>query len=293
MRSLLFVPADSERKLTRAMSAGADMVILDLEDSVAPANKPDARERAVAFLTEHRRSADRPLLYVRINGLATGIAEADLDAVVPAGPDGIVLPKSESGADVGLLSAMLGAREALAGLADGAVKIVAIASEIPAALFTLGSYGGRSARLAGLTWGAEDLSAAVGAETSRTAEGVLADPYRLARSLCLFGAAAARVAAIDTVFTRYRDGAGLEDETLAARRDGFTAKLAIHPDQVPVINRVFSPSAEAIAEAHAIVAAFAEAGDAGVVAFGGRMLDRPHLLRAERLLARAKAARPI
>ena len=293
MRSLLFVPADSERKLTRAMSAGADVVILDLEDSVAPANKPDARGRAVAFLTEHRRGADRPLLYVRINGLATGLAEADLDAVVPAGPDGIVLPKSESGADVGLLSAMLGAREALAGLADGAVKIVAIASEIPAALFTLGSYGGRSARLAGLTWGAEDLSAALGAETNRTAEGVLADPYRLARSLCLLGAAAARVAAIDTVFTRYRDKAGLEAETLAARRDGFTAKLAIHPDQVPVINRVFSPSAEAIAEAHAIVAAFAEAGDAGVVAFGGRMLDRPHLLRAERLLARAKAARPI
>jgi citrate lyase subunit beta/citryl-CoA lyase len=288
MRSLLFVPADSDQKLARAQSCGADALILDLEDSVAPAAKTTARERAAAYLADRREEG--PRLLVRINGLASGLAEADLDALVGAAPDAIVLPKAEGGADIMLLSAMIAARDARAGLADGAIAILAIATETPAALFALGTYRGASARLAGLTWGAEDLAAALGAETNRDAEGRLTAPYALARSLCLFGAAAAKVAAIDTVFTGFRDQAGLEAETLAARRDGFTAKLAIHPDQVAVINRIFTPTPEAIARARAVLAAFADAGGAGVVSLDGAMLDLPHLRQAERVIERAKEA---
>lgn len=291
MRSLLFVPADSERKLAKAMTAGADVLILDLEDSVAPEAKANARAMAAAFLGEHRNRAGAPLLYVRINAFPTGLAEADLDAVVPARPDGILLPKAEGGPDMMLLSAMLAAREALAGLDDGAVKILALATETAAALFTMHTYRGASARLVGLTWGAEDLSAVLGTESSRDADGRLTDPYRLARTLCVAGAAAAEVAAIDTVFVNFRDLAGLEAEAAAARREGFSGKLAIHPDQVPVINRAFTPSAEAIARAEKIVAAFAAAPGAGVVSLDGEMFDRPHLRRAEKTLARGKAAK--
>jgi citrate lyase subunit beta/citryl-CoA lyase len=286
MRSLLFVPADSERKLARARQSTADALILDLEDGVAAPAKPSARERAAALLGDRPAG---PALYVRINGLESGLAAADLDAVVPARPDGIILPKAAGGGDVKRLSAMLAAREALAGLAEGAFKIIPIATETPAALFTLGSYAGASTRLAGLTWGAEDLSTALGAEATRDAAGALTEPYRLARSLCLAGAAAANVPAIDTVFTRLRDSAGLEAEATAGRRDGFAGKLAIHPDQVAVINAVFTPSAAAIARAAAIVRAFAAADGAGSIDFEGQMLDRPHLSQAERLLVRAKA----
>jgi citrate lyase subunit beta/citryl-CoA lyase len=287
MRSLLFVPADSERKLARAQSVGADALILDLEDGVAAPAKPAARAQAVAFLSTR---PERMAVYVRVNDLASGLVEADLDLIVPARPDGVVLPKAAGGSDVMRLSAMLAAREALAGLADGAVRILPIATETPAALFTLGSYAGAGPRLVGLTWGAEDLSAALGAEAMRDGAGRLTDPYRLARALCLAGAAAADVLPIDTVFTHFRDGAGLEAEALAARRDGFVGKLAIHPDQVPIINEIFSPSPAAIARARAVVAAFAAAGSPGSIDFGGEMLDRPHLRQAERTLARAKAA---
>jgi citrate lyase subunit beta/citryl-CoA lyase len=287
MRSLLFVPADSDRKLARAPAAGADGLILDLEDGVAQPAKAAARTMAAAFLRERR---ERLAVYVRVNSLDSGLLDADLDAILPARPDGIVLPKAAGGGDVMRLSAILAGREALAGLADGSVKILPIATESAAALFTLGTYAAASARLVGLTWGAEDLSAALGAESIRDAGGGLTDPYRLARALCLAGAGAASVPAIDTVFTRFRDSAGLEAEALAACRDGFTGKLAIHPDQVPIINEVFSPSPAAIARARSIVAAFAAAGNAGSINFGGDMLDRPHLRRAERLLARA--ARP-
>lgn len=288
MRSLLFVPADSDRKLVRSLASGADGLILDLEDSVAPAAKQVARGNAAAFVAGHYEVEGRPLLYIRVNALTTGLAEGDLDAVVPARPDGILLPKAAGGPDVMLLSAMLAAREALAGIDEGATRIIALATETAASLFTLQSYRGATRRLAGLAWGAEDLSTALGAEASRDADGNLTDPYRLARSLCLAGAAAAGVAAIDTVFVTIRDLAGLEAEAESARRDGFSGKLAIHPDQVPIINRAFTPSADAIARARRIVDAFAAAGGAGVVTLDGEMIDRPHLGRAELVLARAR-----
>ena len=211
MRSLLFVPADSARKIERGMNSPADGVILDLEDSVVAENKSMARRMAAEALTARKRDAGKHF-FVRINPLMSGLAEDDLDAVISAAPDGIVLPKANGGPDVMLLSAMLAAREAVAGLADGHIKIIALATETPAALFTLGSYADFSFRLSGLTWGAEDLSAAVGAERNRDTDGSFTDPYRLARSLTLMGAASAGVDAIDTVFVSFRDSKGLEEK---------------------------------------------------------------------------------
>ncbi len=290
MRSLLFVPADSEKKLAKAPGAGADVLLVDLEDSVAPGRKAEARAIAADFLRKARQEDGRPLLYVRINAFDTGLVEDDLAGVMPARPDGILLPKAGSGADVTRLDAMLAVHEAEAGLPDGSTRIVALATETAASLFTCGSYAGSSPRLAGLTWGAEDLSADVGAAAVRTPSGEYLDLFRIARSLCVAGAVAAGVTPVDTVFTAYRDEDALTRETEAAARDGFLAKMAIHPAQVPVINRVFTPSPEAVERAQAVVAAFEAAdADAGVVGVGGEMLDRPHLKRAERLLARAGA----
>jgi citrate lyase subunit beta/citryl-CoA lyase len=233
----------------------------------------------------------RPRLLVRLNALATGLTDADLDAVVPARPDAIVLPKAEGAAAVIAADAKLAAREAAAGIAVGHIKIVAQALETAAGIFVAGTFRGASSRLTGLTWGPEDLSAEIGAETNRNADGRFTEPFRLARSLCLFGAAAAEVAAIETVYVDFRDLAGLRSETEAARRDGFSARLAIHPAQVPVINEVFTPTEAALAKARAVIAAFAGVPGAGVVAIDGVMFDRPHLERAKRLLARTAAAR--
>jgi citrate lyase subunit beta/citryl-CoA lyase len=230
------------------------------------------------------------LIYVRVNPLDSGLIEGDLDIVVPAQPDGIMLPKSRGGQDIMHLSTKLAVREAESDLPDGAVAILPIATESAAALFNLGSYVGASRRLAALTWGAEDLSADVGSAQTRLADGLYTDPYRLARALALFAAVAAEVAPIDTVFTNFRDRAGLAAECEAGRRDGFTGKLAIHPDQVATINDAFTPSPEAIARARAIIDAFTAKPDAGVLGIGGEMVDRPHIKRAERLLAAAKAA---
>jgi len=287
MRSLLFVPADGGKKLDKAMASGADAVIVDLEDSIAPERKAAARDLAAAFVKEAVTQPSRPRLLVRINALQTGLADADLDAVVPARPDAIMLPKAEGGATVIHTDAKLAAREAIAGVPDGHVKIVAIATETAAALFLAGTYAGASGRLAGLTWGAEDLSVDLGAEANRDAAGRFLDPYRLARALCLAGAAGAAVPAIDTVFVDFRNDAGLTRECEEARRDGFLGKMAIHPAQVAVINEVFTPRPDAIARAQAIVDAFAAAPGAGTVGIGGVMYDRPHLARAMALLARA------
>jgi citrate lyase subunit beta / citryl-CoA lyase len=288
MRSLLFVPADGGKKLDKAMASGADAVIVDLEDSVPAEGKSAARKSAADFVRGVVAASARPRLLVRINALATGLADADLDAVVPAAPDAIMLPKAEGGADVMHADGKLAAREAIAGLPDGHVKIVAIATETAAALFHAGTYRGASARLEGLTWGAEDLSADLGAEANRDADGRFLDPYRLARILCLAGAAAARVPAIDTVYIDFRDSEGFRRECDEARRDGFSAKMAIHPAQVPIINEVFKPTPEAIAHAQAIVDAFAANPHAGTVGIGGVMADQPHLARAKRVLQRAK-----
>jgi citrate lyase subunit beta / citryl-CoA lyase len=287
MRSLLFVPADGGKKLDKALGCGADAVIVDLEDSIAPDRKIAAREHAAHFLRETVKLKKRPRLIVRINGLQTGLTEGDLDAIVPAGPDAIMLPKAEGGAAVAHADAKLSAREAIHGLAAGHIGIIALATETATALFLAGTYRGASKRLTGLTWGAEDLSAELGALANRDADGRFLDPYRLARVLCLTGAAAAEVAAIDTVYVDFRNSDGLRRECEEARRDGFAGKLAIHPAQVPVINEVFTPSAEAIATARAIVAAFAAQPGLGAIGLNGVMYDRPHLARAKRLLAQA------
>lgn len=286
MRSLLFVPGDSPRKLEKALTAGADALLLDLEDAVAPAAKDGARRTVAAFLAEARAEAERPRLYVRVNALDTGLTDADLAGVMMAIPDGIVLPKAAGGADVARLGAKLAVWEARAGAPDGATRILALAAESARGIFGLGTYADAGQRLMGLTWGGEDLSADVGAETNRDERGAYTEPYRLARSLTLFAAAAASVDAIDAVYTNFRDLMGLEAECHEARRDGFVAKMAIHPAQVPVINAAFTPSADAVQRARAVVAAFRANPDAGVTGVDGEMLDRPHLLRAERLLAR-------
>jgi len=287
MRSLLFVPGDSQKKLEKAVTSGADVLLIDLEDSVALDAKPEARRVTSDFIKEHRSKPGRPRLYVRVNGLTTGMTDADLDGVMGAAPDGIVLPKTVGGADVAHLGAKLAVREAEFGLEDGATRILAIATENAAGVFALGTFGGASHRLMGLTWGGEDLSADLGAEANRDEKGAYTDPYRLARSLTLLGAAAAGVDAIDSVFTNFRDMEGLAAECRAARRDGFVAKMAIHPAQVPVINETFTPSPETVERAQAVVEAFKTNPGAGVVGVNGEMLDRPHLLRAERLLRRA------
>jgi citrate lyase subunit beta / citryl-CoA lyase len=285
VRSALFVPADDEKKLGKALRSGADALIVDLEDSVAPAAKERARRIAAEFLREAAQDA-RPLLYLRVNPLDGGLIDGDLDAVMSAAPEGIVLPKSLDGASVQQLGVKLAVREALFGLADGSTRIIAIATESARALFGMASYRACSARLEGLAWGGEDLSADLGAESNRLPDGSYGDPYRLARSLTLVGANAAGVAPIDAVYTNFRDSDGLRTEAIAARRDGFWAKMAIHPAQIPIINEVFTPTLEAVARARAIIAAFEASPGAGVVALEGEMLDRPHRLRAERILAR-------
>jgi citrate lyase subunit beta / citryl-CoA lyase len=291
MRSLLFVPADSARKLEKAMTSGADALIVDLEDSISPDGKSAARQSAAAFLKEAMASAARPGILVRVNGLQTGLIDDDLDAIAPAKPDGIMLPKAEGGASVIHADAKLAVREALNGLPEGHIKILALATETAAALFVAGTFSGSCARLNGLSWGAEDLSAELGAQANRDAQGRWLDPYRLARALCLAGAAAAQVPALDTVYVDFRNSDGFRRECEEAMRDGFTGKLAIHPAQVPIINEVFTPAPEARAQAQAIVDAFAANPAAGVVGIGGVMYDRPHLVRAKQLLARAVPAK--
>jgi citrate lyase subunit beta / citryl-CoA lyase len=280
MRSLLFVPADSERKLSRAPQSGADALILDLEDSVVPANRPLARGQAHDFLGSTPAGGFRR--YVRINPLSSGVALDDLTAVVPGKPEGILLPKCTP-EDLRTLDHYLAALEAATSIPHGAIRVIAIATETPAAMFALGEYPGLSTRLEGITWGAEDLAACLGG-SNRRSDGIYDDVYRLARSLCLLGAAAAEVAAIDTIYTDFRDEAGLAAECAAARRSGFAAKLAIHPAQVPVINKAFAVGEEELAWARKVVAAFAENPGVGTIALEGKMVDKPHLTLARRLL---------
>lgn len=290
MRSLLFVPGDSEKKLDKARGSGADALLIDLEDSIAPERKDTARTVTLAFLKDFGQATRRPRLFVRVNGLASGLIDDDL-AVIEGRPDGIVLPKAEGGAAVIHADAKLTAREAMHDLPDRHVQILALATETAKALFLAGTFAASSPRLIGLTWGAEDLSAELGAEANRDADGQFLDPYRLARSLCLAGAAAAEVQAVDTVYIDFRNAAGLRRECEEARRDGFTGKMAIHPGQVEVINDVFTPTPDAVARAQKVVAAFAAEPGAGVVGIDGVMYDRPHLAKARQLLARAEAVK--
>jgi citrate lyase subunit beta/citryl-CoA lyase len=289
MRSLLFVPADGGAKLDKAMASGADAVILDLEDSVIPERKDAARKAALSFLKDATAKPARPRILVRINGLDTGMTDADLDAVVPGKPDAIMFPKAEGGATVTHLDAKLTAREALAGVAEGHIKILAQTVETALGVFTAGSYRGSSARLIGMTWGPEDLSAEIGAQANRDGNGQLTEPYRLARTVCLLGATVAKVPAYETIHVDFRNLDGLRRDTEESRRDGFTGRLAIHPAQVAVINEVFTPGTADIEKAKAIVAAFAAKPGAGAVGIDGKMYDRPHLARAQRLLDGVKS----
>jgi citrate lyase subunit beta / citryl-CoA lyase len=289
IRSFLFIPADSEKKLGKADSSGADAIILDLEDSVAPQNKPRARELARAFLAERPLAGRGYQIWVRINPLDTDLALTDLAAVVGASPDGVMLPKPDGPADVLKLSHYLDALEVQAGLASGAIGIVPVASETPGAVFKLGDYAGAGLdRLVAITWGAEDLSAAIGASTNLDASGEWAPAYKLARSLSLLAAHAAGVQAIDTLYVDFRNEEGLRASCRAARSEGFTGRLAIHPAQVAVINECFAPSPEEVDHARRVLAAFEAAPGAGTVGLDGRMVDIPHLKQAQRVLAQAE-----
>jgi citrate lyase subunit beta/citryl-CoA lyase len=283
LRSMLFVPADSERKLAKAVDSGADALILDLEDAVAPAEKPAARGGAARFISSTPR-ARAWKTFVRINPLDTGLALADLAAVVAPGLDGIVLPKANSAADVARLAHYLDAFEEKAGVAHGHVRIVVVATETAEAVFSLGSYRPGMPRLEALTWGAEDLSAAVGASSNREDSGELSGLYLIAGSLCLCAAAAAGASPIDTLFADFKDEAGLSNACRSARRRGFVGKIAIHPAQVSTINASFTPSEAEIAAARRIVEAFEAQPRAGAVSIDGVMYDMPHLKQARRTL---------
>ena len=279
-RSLLFAPGDSPRKLEKAGMSAADLVIIDLEDAVAESAKPDARKAVASHLkTTHRRQPH----WVRINPLDTPHALPDLAAIVPTQPDGIVLPKATR-ADAERLNHYLTAFEAAAGLPIGAIPVFVLATETAAGVFDVGNYAG-CPRLAALSWGAEDSATALGATSNRDDNGEYDFPYQLFRALCLTGAAAASVSAIETIHGDFRDSEGLERMARRARRAGFRGMLAIHPDQVPVINAAFTPSHEEIGHAEKVLAAFAANPGAGTVGLDGAMLDMPHLKRAQALLA--------
>ena len=313
LRSLLFVPGDRPERFAKAAASGADALILDLEDSVVPARKVEAREAIAAYLNPPRsrgggsaeradgggsRSGEplaaipppplaqaravplpasgedlRPLLFVRVNSLDSAFIDDDLAAILAARPDGLVLPKADGAADIATLAAR----------APG-VPILPVATETPAAIFQLGTYAQASQHLAGLTWGAEDLPAAIGASAAREADGGYTPPYQFVRSLALFAAHAAGVPAIETVFPDFRGDEGLARYAARGRRDGFTGMMAIHPAQVPIINAAFTPSAEERAHAQAVINLFAANPDAGALQLDGKMVDAPHLKAARRLL---------
>jgi len=282
-RSFLFVPGDSERKLEKALGVGADALIVDLEDSVAADARPDARKLAAEFLS------GKDNVWVRINPLDSEDAFPDLEAVLPAAPAGIVLPKARDGDDVANLSESIDAAEMEFGLPRDSIRIMPLVTERPESLFALGSYRASSPRMSGMSWGAEDLSAAVGATRNRDEDGNWLPTYEMARSLCLLAAAAAEVAAIDTVYTDFRDSTGLARYAANARRDGFSGMLAIHPAQVDIINDAFQPSQDEIRQAERIVELFAANPGAGAVGLDGKMIDRPHHVQALRILEMAKS----
>ena len=283
-RSWLFAPGDSERKMEKATAGAADIILLDLEDAVAEAEKPKARSMVSSFVTANAKHRAR--LWVRINPLQGPHALADLAAVVPAGPGGIMLPKPRGRADAELLNHYLTALEAAAGITLGATKVIPLVTETPESMLATGSYAGVP-RLAAMTWGAEDLATALGAISNRGEDGDYDFTCQLARSLCLVGAAAAGVPAIDTIQGDFRDEAGLRKRTAQVRRAGFRGMLAIHPAQVDVINEAFTPSAEERAAAQEIVDLFAANPGAGTIGYKGAMLDRPYLVRALAVLALA------
>lgn len=284
LRSMLFVPGDRPERFAKAAASGADAVILDLEDAVTPGRRSFAREEIAHWLTAGARSVPT---WVRINPVASDDALADLAAVIPARPDGVVLPKARHGDDVRRADHWLEALEVRSGLARGGTGLLPLITESAGALLNAASFTSPPARVVALTWGAEDLAADVGAAVNRTPDGDYELTYAMARSFCLLAAAAAGVPAIDTVDTEFRDAATIERRTRASRRQGFAGKLAIHPAQIAPIHAAFSPTVEEIDWAQRVIAAFEAAPGVGAVSFEGGMLDRPHLRQAERILAAA------
>jgi citrate lyase subunit beta/citryl-CoA lyase len=290
IRSFLFIPGDSEKKLSKLDATGADAVILDLEDAVSAANKPLARQLIPAALRARPAGSRRPQLWVRINPLDSEDALHDLAAIVAGVPDGLMLPKANGPEDVARLSYFLDALEVQHGISRGAIKLLPVATETAIAPFRLGDYAAaKLQRLAGITWGAEDLSAAIRASTNLDAKGHWAHTYQMVRSLTLLAAHAAGVQAIDTLFVDFRDEAGLRAASSASRAEGFSGRIAIHPAQVAVINECYQPGREEIAHAARVLAAFAAAPGAGTVGLDGKMLDIPHLKQAQGVLAQAAA----
>jgi citrate lyase subunit beta / citryl-CoA lyase len=282
LRSLLFVPADSERKFAKATGIGADALILDLEDAVAPARKAFARTAVKELLGGGARDWS---FLVRINPFGTGLTLEDLAAVVRPGLDGILIPKVNGIEDVDLISHYVDVLEVAAGVIPGHVRLLVVATETPAAMIGFHGYARKNKRLLALTWGAEDLSAALGALTNNEADGSWSFPYQVARAQCLFAAGAAGVAALETLYADFRDREGLAQSCKIARRDGFVGRIAIHPDQVATINTCFTPSEADLKHARRVVAAFAASPDVGTVGIDGKMYDRPHLVAARRTLA--------
>jgi citrate lyase subunit beta / citryl-CoA lyase len=286
MRSLLFVPGNSAKMLAKSASSGADVVIFDLEDAVHPDAKAEARELTANTVREASRNG--PQVYVRVNSLDSAWCLADVEAIIPSRPHGIMLPKLTGPHDLDRLDALLSRHEAAD--AKGATRIIAVCTETPAATLSLAAASWQRPRLAGLLWGGEDLSAEIGASANRDSGGAYTAPFQLARSLCLLAARAAGVVPIDAVFTNFRDGEGLTQEAAAARRDGFAAKAAIHPNQIAVINAAFTPTEAERAWADRVIAAL-EASQSGVTQIDGMMIDAPHLAQARRILAAAAANR--
>ena len=287
IRSFLFVPGDAPNKMGKALAAGADALILDLEDAVMPDRKPPARQ-IVADFCAARHGQPGPDIWIRINPVSSEAALPDLVSVMRAAPAGLVVPKIDGPADLARLSHYLDALEEQHGLVHDSTRLLAVATETPASLFNLGAYGGVTPRLFGLTWGAEDLAAGLVASTNRAEGGELAFTYQLARSLCLAGARAAGVTPVETAMMNFRDPGAVFQYASRGRQDGFFGMMAIHPDQVAPINRAFLPTSVEIAAAEAVIAAFANAAGAGAVALNGRMLDIPHLRQAQHLLSLAQ-----
>ncbi len=285
LRSILFVPGDSERKIEKSGSSNTDGVVYDLEDSVAQTRKPLAREMIASYLRQGGRKSGATQ-WVRVNPLTSPECLLDVAAIVGGHPAGLMLPKADGPADVMRLSHYLDVMEAREGVPAGSIKIIPVATEIAHAPFTLGAYAEANlTRLFGITWGAEDLSADIGAATNMDDDGRLSLTYRIVRSWMLLAAKACRVEALESVYPNFRDHEGFRRSCTAARREGFTGRFAIHPDQVDIINEAFSPNADDIAFAEKVVAAFAASPDAGAVGVDGKMLDKPHLTQAQKVLA--------
>lgn len=292
LRSFLFIPGDSEKKIGKVDSVAADAFIFDLEDAVAVARKPAAREMVPAFISDRAKAKRTSQLWVRVNPLDTPWTLEDLAAIVPAAPDGIMLPKVDGPEDVAKVSHYLDALETASGVEKGSIRILPVATETAISPFRLGDYAGAGLeRLYGLTWGAEDLSSAIGASGNTDASGGWALTYRMVRSLCLLGAHAAKVEAVDTLYVDFRDNDGLIASSRAARAEGFSGRIAIHPAQVDGINLAFSPSEDEVDFARRVIDLFAANPDSGTLGLDGKMLDIPHLKQAQKTLAMYEARR--